>query len=220
MIGNEPMKITHFSVDQKLKQYIQGYWLLEGEYSEQTVEQLLFPVGAVELIIHLKSSFLRRDSHQWEQENSTFIEGQQTGLLSVKQKGVIRTVGITELFGETIPDSINFIDNSWYSVINSDINDFKISFSNSKPSVYSLDFVANNLYWDIYLPTGKNGLKGTKEIVDLSKSIRLKGQDFSSMQYNRIAIQKGDDLNYSDYYNFLFNKNAYGKNKFSVYMSY
>jgi len=89
------MKITHFSVDQRLKQHIQGYWLLEGECSEQTVEQFLFPVGAVEIIIHLKSPFLRRDTHQWEQENSTFIEGQQTGLLSVKQKGVIRTVGIT-----------------------------------------------------------------------------------------------------------------------------
>lgn len=95
MTRNEPMKITHFPVDQRLKQFIQGYWLLEGEHSEQTVEQLLFPVGAVEIIIHLESSFLRRDSHQWEQENSTFIEGQQTGLLSVKQKGVIRTVGIT-----------------------------------------------------------------------------------------------------------------------------
>ena len=84
----------------------------------------------------------------------------------------------TQLFGDVIPDSINFIDSSWYSLINGDVNDFKISFPNNQPSAYTLSFVTNNLYWNIFLPPGKNALKGTKEIIDLSKSIRLKRTGF------------------------------------------
>lgn len=44
----------------------------------------------------------------------------------------------TELFGETIPDSIDFISRSWYTLNDNNANHFSISFKDKLSSAYTL----------------------------------------------------------------------------------
>ena len=115
------MNVQHFSPAIQLRQLIKHYWLMEIDSSKKHHEELLFPVGAIEIIFHLQTPFLRINNDIWIPERKAFIEGQQSGILRVKQKGVMKTIGITfypwatTFFYNTHP--ISFTDNSF------DIND-------------------------------------------------------------------------------------------------
>lgn len=91
----ELMKIQHFLPVADLKYYVKGYWILNVEPGELERPQFLFPVGAVEIIFHLQDGFYRINEDEILAERNAFIEGQQAGCLIVKQKGTIKTVGIT-----------------------------------------------------------------------------------------------------------------------------
>ncbi len=89
------MNVKHFNPDIRLGQLIKHYWLMEIDSGKKPIEELLFPVGAIEIIFHLQTPFLRLSNDTWTPERKAFIEGQQSGILRVKQKGVMKTIGIT-----------------------------------------------------------------------------------------------------------------------------
>ena len=126
-------------------------------------------------------------------------------------------VHITNQFGDQLPTTLDFLDSSYYSVTQHGIQNFEISFPKTKPSVYSVSFTADKLFWNIHLPSEKNTFNGTDKIIDLSQSILLKAMDFSKIQPGELHIENGDNMTYVDYYNFIFASDAAGKNRLHRY---
>lgn len=89
------MKVKYFKPDSQLRNLIKWYWIMEMDAGESSAEQQFFPLGAIEIILHLQTPFLRLQHGDWKPEKNTFIEGQQPGVLKVKQAGIMKTVGIT-----------------------------------------------------------------------------------------------------------------------------
>lgn len=90
------MDLQHFKPDIRLKDLIQGYWLLEAEQNKENGRiNSFFPLGSIEIIFHLQSPLLRLQDDFYRPEKKMFIEGQQTGILKVKQEGPLKTIGAT-----------------------------------------------------------------------------------------------------------------------------
>ncbi|MGN6603355.1 MAG: hypothetical protein ACTHK8_12960 [Ginsengibacter sp.] len=45
------------------------------------------------------------------------------------------------------------------------------------------------------------------------KSIPLKGMDYSKFHFGGLLLGNGDDMNYTDYYNFILASDTAGKNR-------
>jgi hypothetical protein len=125
-------------------------------------------------------------------------------------------VHITRQLSDAIPATIDFLDSSYYSIVQNGI-DLNISFPKLLPSVYTVSLTTNNLLWNINLPAEKNTFHLNDKMIDLSKSMRLNGFNFSQVQFGGLHLEKGDNMNYTDYYNFIFASDAPGKNKFHLY---
>jgi hypothetical protein len=62
------------------------------------------------------------------------------------------------------------------------------------------------------LPATKKTFDGADKITDLSKSIGLHGMDLSKLKLIELLLGNGDNLNYTDYYNFILAPGATGGN--------
>ncbi len=90
------MQLIDFQPHWQLKHLIKGYWLLESDQVDKIgISKTLFPLGAIEIIIHLNSPFQRLRNDSWVTEEKAFVEGQQSGTIIVRQQGPLKTVGIT-----------------------------------------------------------------------------------------------------------------------------
>jgi hypothetical protein len=119
----------------------------------------------------------------------------------------------TTQFSDTIQTQVDFLDSSYYHITIHDSLHFDISFPKVLPSFYNVNLKGDNFAWDIHLPSTKNTFDGTGKMIDLSKSIRLKGMDYSKLHFGGLLLGNGDNMNYIDYYNFIFASDAAGKNR-------
>lgn len=118
----------------------------------------------------------------------------------------------TTQFSDKIQPQVNFLDTTYYKISLRDSLHFDISFPKTPPSYYTISLQADNLVWKINLPPTKKTFDGADKIIDLSKSIRLQGKDFSKLKFNGFVLGNGDNMNYTDYYNFIFDTAAVGGN--------
>lgn len=125
------MQLTHYKPNTILVPFIKGYWLLQDIEPSTSVTSTLFPVGAVEIIFHLQTPFLRQQLDGWVTEKCMFIEGQQTGAITIKQKGPIKSVGIT-----LHPWAVSFFYNKQPSI-----------FTDNRFDAGALDSLLINLYY-------------------------------------------------------------------------
>ena len=126
----------------------------------------------------------------------------------------------TNQFSDTILSRVDFLDSSYYQVTQNDSLHFEISFPKTSPSLYTVSLKADKFLWDIHLPATKNSFNGADKIIGLSKSIRLQGMDYSQLQFGGLHIENGDNMNYTDYYNFIFANDAAGKSRLHLYQWY
>jgi AraC-like DNA-binding protein len=90
------MMLKLFRPHEKLQGLIKRYWLLEvNESGNNEPVQSFFPLDAIEIIFHFETPFLRLQNNQWVSEQVTFIEGQQSGTINVRQQGSMRTIGVS-----------------------------------------------------------------------------------------------------------------------------
>ena len=89
------MQLMHFTPEPSLSPLVKGYWLLQSDAVLSPAIKTLFPLGAIEIIFHLKTPFSRWQNSEWFPEKLMFVEGQQSGIITVKQCGPMKTVGIT-----------------------------------------------------------------------------------------------------------------------------
>lgn len=89
------MTFKQFLPDIRLQNFIKHYWVMEIDEGIHGREDVFFPVGAIEIIFHFGSPLLRLENSNWQMEKTAFVEGQQSGILRVKQNGNTKTVGIT-----------------------------------------------------------------------------------------------------------------------------
>lgn len=137
------MNVKYFSPDIRLRQLIKHYWLMEIDSSETHSEELLFPVGAIEIIFHLQTPFLRLNNDIWTSERKAFIEGLQSGILKVKQKGPMKTIGIT-----FYPWATTFL----YKVTSISFTDKNFNINDLDRSIYQLNEKLLNNTDDILIP--------------------------------------------------------------------
>jgi superfamily I DNA and/or RNA helicase len=91
---------------------------------------------------------------------------------------------------------------------------FNISFPKTLPSYYDIQLNADHINWKIYYPPAKNRYDAGENLVDLSKSITLQGMDNSKLRFGSLLLANGDNMNYTDFYNFIFTSNTSLKNRF------
>jgi hypothetical protein len=127
---------------------------------------------------------------------------------------------ITDQFGDTIQSQIDFLDSSYYQVTQKDSLHFDISFPKTQPTLYTVSLKADNFLWDIHLPSTKNTFSAADKIIDISKSTRLHGMDFSQLHFGGLHIENGDNMNYTDYYNFIYASDAAGNNRLHLWQWY
>ena len=89
------MKFTCFQPAEKLRNFVKQYWVMNCDTSWNEKTEILFPVGAVEIIFHLEEPLSRLYGQDWIAEGKMFVEGLQSGTLGVKFAKRTRTVGIT-----------------------------------------------------------------------------------------------------------------------------
>ncbi len=127
----------------------------------------------------------------------------------------------TQKLGDVIPVTMEFLDDSYFTVVKNDMKDFEIAFPKTPPSVYSLNISAPKFFWHINLPVGKKTLKGTDKIIDLSKSKTLAGFDFSTVHFDGVSLSKADEYDYVGYYTHIFSVDAYtSTNPIKLFMQY
>lgn len=119
----------------------------------------------------------------------------------------------TTQFSDAIQSQVDFLDSSYCHVSIHDSLHFDLSFPKTAPSFYNVNLKADNFAWDIHLPSSKNTFNGTDKVIDLSKSIRLQGMDYSKLHFGGLLLGNGDNMTYTEYYNFIFASDAAGKNK-------
>ncbi|HEU4607697.1 MAG TPA: hypothetical protein VFS31_06275, partial [Chitinophagaceae bacterium] len=120
----------------------------------------------------------------------------------------------TTQFSDTLQSKLDFIDPSYYNINMKDSLHFNISFPKTLPSYYDIQLGADHLRWRIYLPPAKNSFDAGENLVDLSKSITLKGMDNSKLQFGSLLLANGDNMNYADFYNYIFASDYPLKNRF------
>jgi hypothetical protein len=118
----------------------------------------------------------------------------------------------TTQFSDNLRSKVDFLDTTYYKINLHDNQHFDISFPKTPPSYYTIFLKADNFGWQINLPATKTTFNGTDKIIDLSKSIRLHGTDYSKLKFYELLLGNGDNMNYTDYYNFIFAPSAAGGN--------
>lgn len=117
----------------------------------------------------------------------------------------------SQALSDKMPATLEFMDDSYISVVKKDINDFEINFPKAQPTVYALGLNSagsDTLSWQILLPSNKTRLKGSNQIVDLKKSKLLSAFDFSAVKLTGVELTKADNYSYYDYLNIIFDPNA------------
>jgi hypothetical protein len=120
----------------------------------------------------------------------------------------------TTQFSDTLQSKLDFIDPSYYNINMTDSLHFNISFPKTLPSYYDIQLNADHINWKIYYPPAKNRFDAGENLVDLSKSITLQGMDNSKLRFGSLLLANGDNMNYTDFYNFIFTSNTSLKNRF------
>src|SRR6185312_616798 len=119
----------------------------------------------------------------------------------------------TTQFSDNLQSKVDFLDTTYFKINLHDSQHFDISFPKTRPSYYTMFLKADNFGWQINLPATKTTFNGTDKIIDLSKSINLHGIDYSTLKFYELLVGNGDNMNYTDYYNFIFAPSAAGGNK-------
>lgn len=119
----------------------------------------------------------------------------------------------TTQFSDTLQKKLDFLDASYYHINMQDSFHFDLSFPKTQPSFYKIELVADNFEWNIQLPATKTTFNGTNQLIDLSKSILLHGMNNSKLHFGALLLANSDNMDYNNYYNFIFASDAPGKNK-------
>lgn len=118
----------------------------------------------------------------------------------------------TTQFSDSLQPGVDFLDATYFNIKVQDSLHFDISFPKTQPSYYTVSIGGDNLIWKINLPATKKTFNGADKIIDLSKSIGLHGINYSKMKLTELLLGNGDNMNYTDYYNFIFATAAAGGN--------
>jgi hypothetical protein len=107
---------------------------------------------------------------------------------------------------------VDFLDASYFNINKKDSLHFDISFPKTQPSYYTISLAGDNLTWQINLPATEKTFDGPDKIIQLSKTIGLHGMDDSKLKLFELLLGNGDNMNYTDYYNFILAPGAAGGN--------
>lgn len=117
----------------------------------------------------------------------------------------------TQKTSDVMPATMEFLDAGDVHIVKNDPLDIEVEFPKTVVSGYALRFEGpgeayHHFTHFIHLPVNKKNLKGISEIIDLSKSKLLKTFDFTPVKFTGASLYKGDDLDYSAYFNKVFDK--------------
>lgn len=118
----------------------------------------------------------------------------------------------TTQYSDSLQPRVDFLDASYFNINKKDSLHFDISFPKTQPSYYTISLAGDNLTWQINLPATEKTFDGPDKIIQLSKTIGLHGMDDSKLKLFELLLGNGDNMNYTDYYNFILAPGAAGGN--------
>ncbi len=108
----------------------------------------------------------------------------------------------SQCLSDKVPTTMEFLDDSYYSIIKKDTNDFEIKFLKSITG-YGISFLGDNYTWSISLPAEKTNLKGTTKLIDLNKTKLLKDIKLSPFKSKFIGFTKADNYSLNEFHNII-----------------
>ncbi len=106
---------------------------------------------------------------------------------------------------DAVPQTLQFIDRSFFNIVANQPNKFEVAFVKEKPSFFA---IANNsaaLSHVIYAAANETIVDPSKIVGVLSETKYLKGQNLSDYKISLFSFFKGDDLSYLQYFDLLYN---------------
>ncbi|MFD2247544.1 hypothetical protein [Pontibacter ruber] len=114
--------------------------------------------------------------------------------------------------GKSVPTEIDFAPTSDFSVTKQGFEDFAITFTDDKPSMYktywSVYETGLDLSWNIYSSPDKSSYQ-PKSFLEGLKSKKLTGVDFSALELKTVTSSKFEGYTYQEYLDLKANPGLY-----------
>ena len=106
---------------------------------------------------------------------------------------------------DAVPQSLQFLDKSFFTISANQTNNFKVDFPKEKPSFYGIANNSSVLTHVIYSAADETTIDPSKIVNVLSEGKYLKGQNLSDYRIGLFSFFKGDNLSYQQYFDLLYN---------------
>ena len=120
---------------------------------------------------------------------------------------------------DAVPQTLQFVDKSFFNISANQTNNFKVDFPKEKPSFYAIANSSTALSHVIYSAATETVIDPSKIVGVLSESKYLKGQNLSDYKIGLFSFFKGDNLSYMQYFDLLYNTTS-NANKIKLSRNY
>ncbi|MES1160256.1 MAG: hypothetical protein ABUM51_05850, partial [Bacteroidota bacterium] len=121
-------------------------------------------------------------------------------------------------YGRSVPSSIQFLDESYYSIHASQNNNFNVSFS-VRPVYYATEWLNASVDYTLYISPDSAQTHPVEQLASL-KCRKLNGIDLNDLTLHTFYFEFSPDFNYVDYISFRNNKAKIDARKWSQISSY
>ena len=109
---------------------------------------------------------------------------------------------------DAIPQSLQFIDNSYFRIVSNQNNDFQVEFLKETPGYYSIAHSSANLSHVIYSAPAETSVNPSQLVSVLSESKSLKGENLADYKISRFGYHTTDDYSFAEYFDFIYNPSS------------
>lgn len=122
-------------------------------------------------------------------------------------------------FNDAVPQTLDFVDASYFDVVANQPGDFEISFLKDAPSLYYLSYNSSKLQHIIYAAPDQNSINPSQFAAALAQSELLGGESLAGYKVDHVAYYKADNYSYPAYLNYIFSP-APGTDKIKLSKTY
>jgi hypothetical protein len=132
--------------------------------------------------------------------------------LSLSAQGTTNTTDFVHHFsyGDTITSSLPFPDESYYSIVSNQNDNFSVSFLKNKPTYYETVWTNSNVSLAIYSSPDSNQLHAFSLVSSLHSQL-LQGTSLSNLNLTRFIFENAEALDYPSYSKNFFNSQESAK---------